>query len=178
MNPTYDRRTIVLHWLTAILVLLLWVAGQTIDWFPRGTPRITARSLHIAVGVLLGVVLVLRLYWRATGGAKLPPASPGLAGAAAKGMHWLLYALLAFMVLLGLALVWFRGDTIFNLFTVPKFDPNSRELAHAAGDLHGLVANLLLIMAGLHAAAAIAHRWMGNRAVLRRMWPGLPDTPA
>ena len=45
MTDTYDRRTIVYHWASAALVLGLWIAGQCIDFFPKGTPRITVRSL-------------------------------------------------------------------------------------------------------------------------------------
>jgi cytochrome b561 len=166
----YDSRTIALHWLTALLVIALWTVGQTIDFFPRGAPRITARSLHISAGVLLGLLLVVRIAWRRRGGLTLPPA-PGLAGRAAVGLHHLLYLLLAAVVIAGLASVWIRGDTLFNLFTVPAFDPANKELRETAVDLHGLLANLLLAGAGLHAAAALWHHHVMKDGVLRRMWP-------
>lgn len=53
----YDRRTVWLHWLVALLVIGLWIAGQCINFMPRGTPKIMFRSTHIAVGV------VLALFW-------------------------------------------------------------------------------------------------------------------
>ena len=56
----YDRRTIVLHWLTATLVLALWIVGQTIDFFPKGAPGVTVRSLHIMAGALLALVVAWR----------------------------------------------------------------------------------------------------------------------
>jgi cytochrome b561 len=49
----YDRITVLFHWLTASLVLLLWCLGQSIDYFPRGTPRIAVRSMHILLGATL-----------------------------------------------------------------------------------------------------------------------------
>jgi cytochrome b561 len=165
----YDHRTIVLHWLTAALVVGLWILGQTIDFFPKGTPRVMARSLHIGFGVLLGLVLVVRVAWRSGGGAKLPPADPGIMGRAAVGVHHLLYALLVVIVVIGLACVWIRGDNLFDLFTVPAFDPSNKALRHDAVELHGLVANILLAVAGLHAAAALWHHWILKDGVLRRM---------
>ena len=44
-EPTarYDRTSIVLHWTTAALILLLWGIAQVIDLFPRGTPRVMAQ---------------------------------------------------------------------------------------------------------------------------------------
>jgi cytochrome b561 len=170
---TYDARTITWHWLTAALVVGLWVLGQCIDFFPRGTPRVTARSLHITAGVVLAAVLAARIVWRIKGGAKLEAADPGVLGKLAVGVHWLLYALTAAVVAVGIACVWIRGDNIFNLFTVPAFDPDNKALRHDAVELHELGANSLLILAGLHAAAALWHHWLLKDGVLRRMWPSL-----
>jgi cytochrome b561 len=167
----YDRRTIVLHWLSAALIAALWLAGQSIDWFPRGTPRVMARSLHIGLGALLGLLLLWRLNWRRGGGRQLPPAQAGLGGRTAIGVHHLLYLLALLTVLVGLACVWIRGDNLFNLVTVPAFDPGNKALRHDAVELHELLANALLILAGLHAAAALWHHRVLKDGVLRRMWP-------
>lgn len=172
MTDTYDARTIRLHWLTAALVLGLWTLGQCIDFFPRGLPRITARSLHISFGVALALLLLARVFWRLRGGVTLAP-TPGLAGRLAVAMHYLLYLLVAAVVMIGIACVWIRGDNLFNLFTVPAFDPSNKALREDAVDLHGLIANVLLFAAGLHAAAALWHHHVLKDGVLRRMWPGL-----
>ena len=60
----YDRRTIILHWTTAVLVVALWGSAQVIDWFPRGWPRVDARSVHITMGVTLVAVLIWRVAHR------------------------------------------------------------------------------------------------------------------
>jgi len=170
----YDARSIRYHWLSAALVLGLWGMGQCIDFFPKGDARIFARSLHISFGIALGVLLVLRLAWRRNAAAaKLPPAQAGIPGRLAIGAHHLLYALLAATVLIGLACVWIRGDNLFNLFTVPAFDPGNKALRHDAVELHELAANSLLILAGLHGAAALAHHGLLKDKVLQRMWPSL-----
>ena len=171
----YDARTIALHWGRAAFVLTLWTIGQCIDFFPKGIPRMGARSTHITIGVLLAALLVANVAWRLRGGVKLPPSDPGILGLRqmAIGVHFLLYALLMTVVVSGAICVWVRGDTLFNVFTVPAFDPNNKELAHEAVDLHGLVANTLLAVAGLHAAAAVFHHRVLRDGVLRRMWPSL-----
>ncbi|MDE2080835.1 MAG: cytochrome b/b6 domain-containing protein [Burkholderiales bacterium] len=166
----YDRRSIALHWLTAALVLALWLLGQTIDWFPRGDPRVAARSLHITLGVTLAVVLVLRLRWRlGAASAKLPPAGAGWLDRAGLLAHKLLYLLLAVTVLLGLANAWEQGDSIFGLFTIPAFDAADKALRHTIEDWHALGANVLFALAGAHAAAALLHHYVFKDDVLRRM---------
>lgn len=173
MTNHYDSRTIFLHWATAVLVLLLWIAGQCIDFFPKGTPRVTVRSLHISVGAALGVMLFMRLRWRMRGGSMLAAPDQGYAALLRAAMHRLLYLLLIAIVVIGVACVWIRGDNLFNVLTVPAFDPSNKILRHDAVELHGLVANVLLAAAGLHAGVALWHHHIRKDGVLRRMWPGL-----
>ncbi|HEY1090070.1 MAG TPA: cytochrome b/b6 domain-containing protein [Burkholderiaceae bacterium] len=44
-------------------------------------------------------------------------------------------------------------------------------MRHDAVEWHALAANSLLIVAGLHAAAALWHQFVRKDGVLRRMWP-------
>jgi len=162
--------TIVLHWVTALLVVALWCIGQTVDWPPRAL-RVDYRSVHILLGVILGVVLVARMAWRIGRGGMLPPLDIGPLLAIARVTHWLLYVLLIVAVGLGITNVWARGDIIFNLFRVPQLVPGDRALVHRVEDWHALAANAVLIVAGLHAAAALFHHYVLRDATLRRMLP-------
>jgi len=171
-SPAYDRRTIMLHWVTAALVVLLWALGQSIDWFPKGSPRIFARSTHISLGLVLALVLVARIHWRTGGRAvHLPPAGLGWLDKFATIAHWALYALLIATVALGIVNTWVRGDTIFNLFKIQPFQANDKSLRETVEDWHALAANTLLIVAFLHAAAALLHHVVLKDGVLRRMLP-------
>jgi cytochrome b561 len=168
----HDRTTIALHWTTAVLVVVLWTIGQTIDIFPNGPLRIDYRSVHIVCGVLLGVVLVARLTWRLTRRDSLAPIDQGVLLFIARVTHWLLYVLLLTAVGLGVAYLWVRGDSIFNLFRVPAYDPaNSRALSHQVGGWHALAANAIVIVAGFHAVVALFHHFVMRDATLRRMLP-------
>ena len=126
----------VFHWLTAILVATQWLGAQTIDWFPRGPLRVDARSVHITVGVLLGLVLAGRIVWRATEGRRLPLADLGAVGGAVEGNPLGLYLLLIAMICVGLFLAWTRGDSLFNLFSIPAYDPGNKALVNQTQELH------------------------------------------
>ena len=169
--PRYDGVSIWLHWLTAGLVLILWTLGQTIDFFPKGAPKIDARSVHITLGATLGLVMLVRVFWRASAGRKLPPAGQGWLGVTAKVVHYGLYVLVAVTVVLGICNAWQRGDVLFNVYKIPQLIPGDRALRRAFGELHGDCADIVLIVAGLHAAAALAHHYLLRDRVLRRMLP-------
>jgi cytochrome b561 len=170
-DERHDRILIALHWTTAGLVVALWSIGQTVDFAPRGSLRVDYRSLHITLGVILAITLLSRLAWRWIIGGLLPPLDHGLLRRLAQVTHALLYALLIGAVTLGIANAWVRGDSLFNLVTLPSFAPNDKALREAIGSYHALAANALLILAGLHAAAALLHHFILGDATLRRMLP-------
>ena len=165
----YDRLSIQLHWITAALVVALWTLGQCIDFFPKGAPKIDARSTHFLLGATLAVVLIIRMAWRATGGRSLPLADSGWMGVAAKAVHYGLYILVATTVVLGIFNAWQRGDVVFNVFTIPKLVPGDVALKKTLESLHADFADAVLIVAGLHAAAALVHHYLLRDPVLRRM---------
>ena len=172
VSTRYDFPTIWFHWAVAILVLIQWGIAQVIDLFPAGMPRVEARSVHISLGLCLGVLLAVRILWRAKWGRGLPPADKGLLQTLVKTVHYALYALLVAMVLVGIFLVYVRGDNFFGLVSIPAFDPNNKALRDNVGELHGTIATIILILAGLHASAGLIHHYLWHDGVLRRMLPG------
>jgi cytochrome b561 len=169
----YDRRTIALHWITAAMVVVLWLSAQVIDWFPQGPARVNMRSAHISLGVALACVLAYRIVWRRLAGTHLPRVDHPVLAHAGEAAHMLLYALLVIEVLLGFANVWARGDSFFNLFTIPSFAPGNRALRRQINGIHEFVANTILIMAAVHSIAALAHHYWWKDDVLQRMWPAI-----
>ncbi|EGQ60685.1 cytochrome b561 family protein, partial [Acidithiobacillus sp. GGI-221] len=64
----YDRTTIILHWLTVVLVVVLFALAEIWDFLEHGAPlRKEFQSLSYFTG-LLTVVLIIRLGWRTTRG--------------------------------------------------------------------------------------------------------------
>ena len=108
----------------------------------------TTIALHWITALLVGVLLAI-----------------------ARFTHWLLYGLLIVAVVLGGANVWVRGDPIFNVFRIPAYDPGNRDLMHLVGGWHALATNAVVIVAGIHAAAALFHHLILRDATLRRMLP-------
>lgn len=169
----YDRTTITLHWLTAGLVVTLFLLAEGWGFVPRDI-RKAGQSLHISLGILLAAVLVARLAWRGSAGRRLPPANTGLLHLAAKAAHHVLYLLLAAQVTLGFVFRWAQGEpfAFFGLFAVPPAFTPDPDLANRIGGLHNLVAWTIIVLAGLHAAAALIHHYVLRDGVLRRMLPG------
>lgn len=166
----YDRRLMVLHWLTALLVAALWLGAQVIDLFPRGQ-RAPVVSLHILFGLTLAVVLAVRVVVRLTVAGARPPEGAGWLDRAAQWGHLALYVLVGGAIFAGMANAWVRGDSLFGFFSMAGLAPADRALRGAIGEVHELAANAVLFVALGHAAMALFHQYVLRDGLMRRMMP-------
>jgi cytochrome b561 len=74
----------------------------------------------------------------------------------------------------GIVLQFARGNavSIFGLFDIVSPWTADRALARSVKEIHDILANTLVILAALHAAAAIFHTVVLRDRTLRRMLPG------
>jgi cytochrome b561 len=131
-------------------------------------------QLHRSLGLTVLALTIGRLAWRSR--ARIPPL-PGdlhpLQKAAARGTEALLYLLLLMQPLLGLLQTGARGQAVdlYFLVRLPAVIGTDRPLARQLHDLHALTANALLILIGMHSAAALFHHFIRGDDVLNAMLP-------
>ena len=164
------------HWLTALFVVAGWLLGQFGDALPKGAVRDIGFLMHMTLGQCVLFLLVVRLIWRL---ANPPPpleATPfgRFAAIAAKLSHFALYALLITVPFLGIIVQLKRGHDlpIFGIWDFVSPWPADRATARTMLELHANLADALLILAGIHAAAAIVHHHVWRDRTLTRMLPG------
>ena len=167
----YDSITIWLHWLTVALVATLWILGQVTGWLPRGPFRLGVWSTHVVLGLVLAIVLATRIIWRGGFGSALPPADIGVLHWVAKGIHYTLYVLLFAVVVLGIANASYRGYDLYGIGTMPRFGNGDPATQRSINALHEWAANLVVIIASFHAAAALGHQYIWRDYLLERMRP-------
>ncbi len=163
-----------LHWLGALCVVLAWLLGTFIDDLPKAAePKVI--FVHMSLGLTVLALFVLRLGWRfarpvPTLATQLGPWADLLAVA----MQWLLLALMIAVPISGIVLEFARGQPLplFGLTEIPSPWARDRALARSIKEVHETVADALLLLATLHAAAALFHHFMLKDRVLMRMLPG------
>jgi cytochrome b561 len=168
----FDWISITLHWLTAALVATqlttAWLMSQGGDYSP------VLLASHRSIGVLTWTVVVSRLVWRRSF-AYLPPFPASMSKLqqwVAKIVEYGLYILLLIQPITGLGNTLFHGRP-FALFAwrVPALLAPDKTVFHMFQSVHELGAGALLILIGLHAAAALFHGVVLRDGVLQRMLP-------
>lgn len=169
----YDHLTIMLHWLTAGCVIFLFASAHIWEVLEHGTPlRKGLQSIHISVGILLAIVIVWRVIWRIAHRTQLDPiAMPRVMSLVSTLTHWALYGLLLAQITLGFLFRWAQGEPFyfFSVFPIPDLFGIDPGLRRSLGMLHNNVAWALIILAGVHALAALFHHYVLRDGVLRRM---------
>lgn len=184
MNPPhlhrYDALSRWFHWATAVAVLIAFVLGP--EHFGRlmrdGVDPATRSDIvwHESLGLLVFALTVLRLVWLA-----VRPAAPTIAIAAwmrvaSNITHRVLWALLLLVPMTAVMALGSEahpltllGNVRSDAFSVIGQWP----MADVAdwGDVHKVLADAVVWIAGLHAAGAIYHRVVLKDGVLAAMLP-------
>lgn len=168
----YSSPAIVLHWLTALLVIVVGTLGLLHDSWPRSTQAFWI-NIHAMIGLLLWVLVMVRLGWRMR---RPPPALPADVGTLTRRLagpvHALLYLLLLVIPVIGIVTFVFHGRVFdFGLFQVDFGIKRNRAIFHPTEDIHGYLAYALFALAGIHLLAALWHQLVRHDGLLRRMWP-------
>ena len=163
------------HWLTVLLVIAAWLLGTFDDVLPRGSARAAGLFVHISAGIAILSLLVARFAWRL--GDPPPPAAETPFGVwgdrASRMVHYALYILLVAVGVAGVLVQFARGNAlpVFGLFEIASPWTANRSFARSMKEVHEVLANTLVILAVLHAAAALAHHWLLRDRTLLRMLP-------
>jgi cytochrome b561 len=195
-SARYTTVAVVLHWMIAILILGMipigwWMSDAVMDPATRGKAG-QAFQLHKSVGLTILALSLVRLVWRLM--HKAPPLPQGMATwetSAAKATHWVFYFLMIALPVSG----WIytsAGYSVsferffpvatswFGLFEVPHIPPVATQdeatrklIGESAMNAHSKMAWGVLILAGLHVAAALKHHLFNKDDVLTRMLPFL-----
>lgn len=168
----YGWLPIIMHWLIALAIIGLYPLGLYIDSLDYYDPAYrTVPAWHKSIGLIVMAVLVFRLLWRVINRPPLSLPQPPLHEIAAKVVHMGLYCLLLITLISGYLISTADGSSIevFSWFEVPALPYAIENQEDIAGDIHFIVATLLISLAALHAGAALKHHFIDKDITLKRM---------
>ncbi len=165
-----------LHWLSALIVLALFGVGLVMTELDKQDPlRQQLFFYHMSTGVLLFLLTVVRVIWLKV--SPPPPLPGGLAGW--ERMLTLVVKSLMYLLLLGIPVAGYliaatagKPVPFYGLFEIPPLVGESEALHEVFEELHEILAWSLILLALLHIAGALKHRWFDMNEevdVLRRM---------
>jgi cytochrome b561 len=175
-DTAYRAPARLMHWLTVLLVFSTIPAG--VIMVQEGLARSTQDALfiwHKNIGVVILLLVLIRLIYRAANPPPPLPASLSPAQAAIAGLtHWGMYGLLIVMAVSGYVRVRAGGFPIeaLDALGIPAFVPRSKTLEETAKAIHFWARFPLVALILMHVGAAMFHGIVKRDGVFSRMWPG------
>jgi cytochrome b561 len=162
-----------LHWLMAVCILAMFFigVGMVSSIAPKYLPLI---GIHKSLGALILLLALIRLAARWRYGAPALPANlPLPMKLAAELSHYILYALMIAMPLLGWGMLSAANYPVvlFGAVHLPMWLPQSDSLHTALWNAHFYLAFAFFAIVLLHLAAALFHALVRHDGVFEAMAP-------
>jgi cytochrome b561 len=173
MTKKYHPVGKIIHWLTALFVIIAFVLGpEDVDELDNPSLDLGLQT-HETLGLAVFSLTIFRIIWTLLSQRPLAIPMPASLRVISKVLQGSLYLLLIAVPLTAILGTWLEGDalSLLNHATIPSPFSTSENLGETLLDLHPTLANTLLILAGIHAAAALFHHFILKDLVLATMLP-------
>ena len=168
----YDRLSVTLHWLMAILLIFQLALGLWMLDLPKGPSGMRAYwfNIHKSCGMLLGMLILVRAIWACLRPRVKPAPAVIVMRRLAAASHGLLYALMLILPLSGFLGSVFSGYPIrFFGLRLPQLAQRWDEGKEWLSLLHHWAAYALIMLVTLHLLAFLHHQFILKDALVRRM---------
>jgi cytochrome b561 len=176
MRTRYSPVARVLHWLTVLLVVVMFVLGIAMVYLvPDSAEALSHRlyNTHESLGVVVLLVMLLRLVrsWRHPP-PPLPDHVPRVFHVVGHANHVMLYALLLAQPIIGVLRDNADGFQVvwFEIVPVPFLISKNEALAKLLSAMHWYGAVLIAALIGAHIGGALFHAVIRRDGVLQRMF--------
>ena len=159
----------VLHWLSAILLLVQIPLGFYLVDLDFGEERINVENIHVILGLTIFYIVIIRLV------NKILNPTPKLDPSIFKGQvflakinHILLYLAILSITISGILKKLFNGEKLVIFFKEIQINDNF-ELADQFYEIHILSNYTILFLISIHLIAVIVHRLFFKDNLLKKM---------
>ena len=168
----YGTTAKALHWAVVAFLVVQYSIGWLMPDVHRGPPGVPM-TWHISIGMLILALIVARFLWRLTHPVAPESSLPPWQRITSEGVHWMLYLLVLLTTLSGWLFASARGWSVswFFVAPLPMLTSDNPALVKVLDGWHQNLMWALLIVAGLHVAAAFAHLFYYRDGVMGRILP-------
>jgi cytochrome b561 len=168
----YQPSAVLLHWILALLIIVLIGTGWHMVGVPKNTPeRAFFYNLHKSLGIVTAILLLLLIVWRLRHVVPpLPSAMPKWESVAAHLNHRLFYVFMVLATLTGYLTSSFSkfGPKLFGI-AIPHWGWEDAALRDNFAAVHRIVTLVFAVLIAIHIAAALKHLLVDKDGVFQRM---------
>lgn len=171
-NQKYSKRTVWIHWVSALLIFALIYTGITMEHADHSTEKFTFYKIHFLLGIIVFVLTILRI------GALLKDKRPTTLYPKGSFHQWFIsfvhygfYIVIMWMCISGIASLFLEG--IYPALVSGQFTdlPEIRKDGfHPIMLSHHIVAKFVFLLLIFHIAGFVFHLIRKRENTLKRIW--------
>ena len=171
MKTSYNAVTRWVHWLTALLVVTTFILGPEDLDEAENLSGDWSVQVHETLGLIVFGLSIFRIVWMLFGQPRLHIPMSTIMSISAKTLQVALYFLLLAVPLTAVLGIWLNGDSLNLLGNATIMAPFStmENVGELLLDLHPVLADSLMWLAGVHTVAALFHHYILKDNVLKSM---------
>ena len=159
----------LLHWVSAILLLVQIPLGFYLVDLDFGPERINIESIHVIVGLSIFYLVILRLLTKVINPTpKLNPSIFKGQKFLAKLNHILLYVTILSITISGILKKLFNGETLVIFFRELRIQENFK-LAEVFYDIHVFSNYFIIALITTHIVAVVVHKFFFNDNLIKKI---------
>jgi len=167
----YPKPLIIIHWLTFILLLIIYYVGFSFDDYEFNEANMNRYRLHAILGVSVMILTIIRIFIRRANLTKLPPHITyysQLHKTFVTAVNNFLYILLIFAPLVGFIMVYQTGALDYDLGGA---FPTGAEFDETLEVIHKISVVSLLILIVIHILGVMMYKIKTGENLIKRMLP-------
>ena len=166
----YNAPARLLHWLVAVLVLVVWPVGAVIK-FVKEDVKLTFYMVHESLGFVILWLMLARLAVRLIAPPPPEPPMPAIFVKTAGVVHGLLYLVLILQPITGFLATNAHGFPLEWFWTFPIWSPigKSPDIAPTLSFVHVVLGWSVLVLFALHMGGVLFHHVLRRDTTLYRM---------
>lgn len=158
-----------IHWGTAVLVVLSFLMIWVSEGFEDTPMEEQIIRVHTWIGLTILFLFLPRILITAIGFNRTPISS--WQDALARIIHDIIYFCMFALPIMGILILYYDGvDINFFGLMLQEASEKNKEMAHIAEEIHEFIANVFLIVLGLHLIGALKRHFIDKQDVLTKMF--------
>ena len=159
---SYSNPTKLFHWLSAILIIGIWVLGAVMTKLGDTPLQTTLYRTHIGIGLILLLITVIRVVWLFIDTHPKPLPMASWRRVVFVWNHRLLYIVIVLQLVSGLAMLLLSGLSIIPNTITPDLIQDV-----PPKNAHGILAKAFLLLFVMHVVGVLSYQFKEGQTLSR-----------
>lgn len=169
----YSKLTIVIHWVSALLIIGMIVTGMAMEDAPASANKVWNLQIHFTLGIFVALLSAFRvILYMLEQKRKIYPKALDTGNKIKNTVQKITHLFLR-QLLMGLSITGFLALFLSGLFPVVMSGKVEAFEAYQSGNVniaHAILSKVYMLLFIIHLAGIVQYIWLSKQNIFKRIW--------